>query len=119
MTEKALILNNSANCEVIPQKAGGSYHSNTEHRPVSFLSEKEIGAILDEAKKRRNGSRDELLLSLLFQAALRVSEALSSGSGTGRSETVCTSYSLSTVKETSQGSSPFLRTLHEDWELCQ
>jgi integrase/recombinase XerD len=78
MAENALILNNSTDCEImkVQRTDKWAYRGNIEHRPVSFLSETEINSILDVAKNKRCGSRNELILSLLFQAALRVSEAL-------------------------------------------
>ena len=46
------------------------------HRPVSFLLESEIYQLADAAAEMRNGKRNELLILLLFQTCLRVSEAL-------------------------------------------
>lgn len=46
------------------------------HRPVSFLLESEIYQLADAAKTMRNGKRNELIILLLFQSCLRVSEAL-------------------------------------------
>jgi integrase len=78
-TEQGLILNNSAISEILtaPHVDKWAYrNTHSEHRPVSFLTESEIRAMLDIVKSKRNGTRNELILSLLFQAALRVSEAL-------------------------------------------
>jgi len=46
-------------------------------RIVPYLTREEINLLVEEAKKRRNGERDALLISLLFQTGLRISEALS------------------------------------------
>jgi integrase len=92
-------LNSSPSCEVIPspQRDGGGIvasvkpvivakgnkvsnnsHSNNSNnsRPVSFLLESEVYQLADAAKTSRQGDRDELLIMLLFQGALRISEVL-------------------------------------------
>jgi type 1 fimbriae regulatory protein FimB len=46
------------------------------HRPVSFLTEQEIYALADAAATMRHGQRNCLLIYLMFQSSLRVSEAL-------------------------------------------
>jgi len=45
-------------------------------RPVSFISENEVYALADAGREMRDGSRNELLILVLFQACLRISEAL-------------------------------------------
>ena len=44
---------------------------------VSYLTPGEIKLLATEAKKRRNGERDALLILVLFETGLRISEALS------------------------------------------
>ena len=44
---------------------------------VSYLTPEEIKLLASEAKKRRNGERDSLLILVLFETGLRISEALS------------------------------------------
>ena len=44
---------------------------------VPYLVPKEIAYLISEAKNRRNGERDSLLILVLFETGLRVSEALS------------------------------------------
>jgi integrase/recombinase XerD len=44
--------------------------------PVSFVTEGEVGAMADVARKMRDGERNELMISLTFQCALRISETL-------------------------------------------
>jgi integrase/recombinase XerD len=76
--ETGLTLNNSTVSEILnrPRIDRWAYRGRGEHRPVSFLAESDIDHILEKARRNRNGLRDELILSLLFQGALRVSEAL-------------------------------------------
>ena len=45
-------------------------------RPVSFITETEVYRIADVAKAMRDGERNELLILIMFQAALRVTEAV-------------------------------------------
>jgi len=44
---------------------------------VPYLTPEEIKLLALEAKKRRNGERDSLLILVLFETGLRISEALS------------------------------------------
>ncbi len=44
---------------------------------VPYLTREEVTLLSDEARKRRKGERDSLLILLLFQTGLRISEALS------------------------------------------
>lgn len=46
------------------------------NRPVSFLTETEIYQLADAARTMRHGLRNETLIYVMFQSALRVSEAL-------------------------------------------
>ena len=46
-------------------------------RIVPYLTGDEVRALAQEAKRRRKGERDSLLILLLFQTGLRISEALS------------------------------------------
>jgi site-specific recombinase XerD len=63
------LLNKSTKCKIVASR-------HDSHRPVSFLLESEIYALSDAAKTMRKGKRNELLVLLLFQSCLRVSEAL-------------------------------------------
>ena len=45
-------------------------------RPVSFVTESEVYRIADIARTMRDGERNELLILTMFQAALRVTEAI-------------------------------------------
>mgnify|MGYP001044759298 CR=1 FL=1 len=44
---------------------------------VPYLTPEEVKLLASEAKKRRNGERDSLLILVLFETGLRISEALS------------------------------------------
>jgi len=46
-------------------------------RIVPYLTSDEVRLLVEEAKKRRYGERDALLILVLFQTGLRISEALS------------------------------------------
>jgi integrase len=62
---------------IMPILAKRKYQTHKDdHRPVSFLTESEIYAMCDTTKINRQGPRDELLILVTFQAALRISEAL-------------------------------------------
>jgi integrase len=67
--ENAIILNNTTSSKIITSRHDG-------HRPVSFLLEDEIYKLADAAKTMKDGKRNELIVLLLFQSCLRVSEAL-------------------------------------------
>ncbi|MDO9333184.1 MAG: tyrosine-type recombinase/integrase [Dehalococcoidales bacterium] len=45
-------------------------------RPVSFITEAEVGAMAEVARRMRDGERNELLILVTFQCALRISETL-------------------------------------------
>jgi len=44
---------------------------------VPYLTREEVGLLVEEARKGRKGERNALLILLLFQTGLRISEALS------------------------------------------
>jgi len=46
-------------------------------RIVPYLTSEEVHALVGEARKRKYGERDALLILVLFQTGLRISEALS------------------------------------------
>jgi len=46
-------------------------------RIVPYLAQEEVLKLSEEARKGRKGERDQLLILLLFQTGLRISEALS------------------------------------------
>ncbi len=46
-------------------------------RIVPYLTSDEVNLLVSETKKRRKGERDALLILVLFQTGLRISEALS------------------------------------------
>jgi integrase len=48
----------------------------SDHRPVSFLLEDEVNILVDAAGTMRDGQRNNLMILLLFQCCLRVSECL-------------------------------------------
>ncbi len=50
---------------------------NKAFKIVSYLIPEEIDKLLQTAKEKRNGARNGLLIALLFQTGLRISEALS------------------------------------------
>jgi integrase len=68
-SEKALSLNKTPTSKIITSRHDGC-------KPVSFLLESEIYQLADAARGMRNGKRNELLILLLFQSCLRVSESL-------------------------------------------
>ena len=59
---------------ILPQRRG--YRVSEYTRPVSFITEAEVYRLVDVAKAMRDGERNELLILTMFQAALRVTEAI-------------------------------------------
>jgi len=59
---------------ILPQKRG--YRVSEYTKPVSFITESEVYRMADAARVMRNGERNELLILTMFQAALRVTEAI-------------------------------------------
>lgn len=59
----------------IVNKMSYSQHSDGA-RPVSFLTESEVNAMAGQARLMRNGERNELMILVTFQCALRISETL-------------------------------------------
>jgi integrase len=54
-----------------------SYRQHSDNtRPVSFLTESEVNAMAAAAKTMRDGDRNELMILVTFQLALRISETL-------------------------------------------
>ncbi len=58
----------------LPQRRG--YRVSEYTKPVSFITEAEVYRLADVARAMRNGERNELLILTMFQAALRVTEAI-------------------------------------------
>ena len=58
----------------LPQRRG--YRVSEYTKPVSFITEAEVYRLADAAKAMRDGERNELLVLTMFQAALRVTEAI-------------------------------------------
>ena len=59
---------------ILPQRRG--YRVNEYTKPVSFITESEVYRLADVAKAMRDGERNELLILTMFQATLRVTEAI-------------------------------------------
>jgi integrase/recombinase XerD len=79
MDEKSqteLILNSSPNSKVFDNRKVTALARSSSTRPVSFLAESEVYRISDVAMSMRDGPRNELLILILFQCALRISEAV-------------------------------------------
>ena len=63
--------------ELLNRTPNGKVFSHTDSsRPVSFLTEAEVYQLADAAKTMRDGERNELLILVLFQGCLRISESL-------------------------------------------
>jgi len=67
---------NSKEIAIIPPKAVRGIRRGEYTKPVSFITEAEVYRIADVAKSMRDGERNELLILTMFQAALRVTEAI-------------------------------------------
>ena len=81
VTDMAGNLNKKANgveMAIVPAKARAvtRYRASDYTRPVSFITESEVYRIADSAKAMRDDERNELLILTMFQAALRVTEAV-------------------------------------------
>lgn len=77
MTEK---LNETTNGKEVvvyqPKQIRRAIRRGEYTRPVSFITEAEVYRIADVARSMRSGERNELLILTMFQAALRVTEAI-------------------------------------------
>ena len=58
----------------LPVRRG--YRVSEYTKPVAFITEAEVYRLADAAKAMRDGERNELLILTMFQAALRVTEAI-------------------------------------------
>ena len=67
---------NSKEIAIIPPKAVRAIRRGDYTRPVSFITESEVYRLADAARFMRSGERNELLILTMFQAALRVTEAI-------------------------------------------
>ena len=67
---------NSKDMVVFKPKAIRAIRRGDYTRPVSFITEAEVYRLADVAKAMRAGERNELLVLTMFQAALRVTEAI-------------------------------------------
>jgi len=59
-----------------PKRIRQAFRRGDYTRPVSFITESEVYKLADIAKTMRDGERNELLIITMFQAALRVTEAI-------------------------------------------
>ena len=59
-----------------PKQIKRAFRRGDYTRPVSFITETEVYRLADVAKAMRDGERNELLILIMFQAALRVTEAV-------------------------------------------
>lgn len=80
MTENLNKKANSKEIVVVPSKARlpqrRGYRGSEYTKPMSFITEAEVYRLADMAKAMRDGERNELLVLTMFQAALRVTEAI-------------------------------------------
>jgi len=67
---------NSKEIAIIPSKTVRAIRRGDYTKPVSFITEAEVYRLADVAKAMRDGERNELLILTMFQAALRVTEAI-------------------------------------------
>ena len=59
-----------------PKQIKRSFRRGDYTRPVFFITETEVYRLADVAETMRHGERNELLILTMFQAALRVTEAV-------------------------------------------
>jgi integrase/recombinase XerD len=76
MTENLNEKPNSKDLVVYKPKAIRAMGRSESTRPVSFITEAEVYRLADTARGMRDGERNELLILTMFQAALRVTEAI-------------------------------------------
>lgn len=76
MAEKFNQKTNSKEMAIIPPKAVRAIRRGDYTKPVSFITETEVYRLADEAKAMRDGERNYLMVLTMFQAALRVTEAV-------------------------------------------
>lgn len=76
MTENLNKRVNSKGLVVFKPKAIRAIGRTDHTRSVSFISESEVSRLADVARAMRDGERNELLILTMFQAALRVTEAI-------------------------------------------
>lgn len=72
-------LNNKPNSKelvVVKPKAVKAIRHSGYTRPISFITESEVYRLADAARAMHDGERNELLIITMFQAALRVTEAI-------------------------------------------
>ena len=67
---------NSKGVVVFKPKAIRAFRRGEYTQPVSFITEAEVYRLADSAKTMRDSERNELLILIMFQAALRVTEAI-------------------------------------------
>ena len=79
-TDMSAKLNEKANSKELvvyqPKQLKRAFRRGEYTRPVSFITESEVYRMADMAKVMRDGERNELLILTMFQAALRVTEAV-------------------------------------------
>ena len=76
ITENLNKKTNSKEVVVFKPKAIRAIRRGDYTRPVSFITETEVYGMADASKTMRDGERNELLILTMFQAALRVTEAV-------------------------------------------